>query len=186
MPSALVLLSPGFEEIEAITIIDLLRRAGISVTTAGLIPGPVTGSHDITVTPDDYYKELSQGDFDMLILPGGQPGTNNMKQNRDILGWISDRNNEGKKIAAICAAPTVLHAAGITDGLKITSYPSEKEVFANAQYLEEPVVKDGAIITSRGVGTAIRFSLELIADLVGNNKARDVAEKILFPFKSNS
>ncbi|WP_456407924.1 DJ-1 family glyoxalase III [Caldithrix abyssi] len=180
MSKALVVLAPGFEEIEAITIIDLLRRADIQVTVAGLQPNAITGSHHITVVPDTDIQHVKHETFDMLILPGGQPGTNNLKSDETLLGWIKERFTQGKKLAAICAAPTVFHAAGITKNLKITSYPSEKKVFTDSQYLEEAVVKDGPVITSRGVGTAIPFALRLIEELKDRQTAQQVAERILF------
>ena len=180
MPKALVVLAPGFEEIEAISIIDVLRRGEIDVTVAGLTDGPITGSHDITVVPDTVLEKTDHTVFDVLVLPGGQPGTNNLKADERLLQWIRDRFKNGQKLAAICAAPTVLHKAGITDRLKLTSYPSEKAVFTNSEYLEEPVVKDGHVITSRGVGTALAFGLALIEELQGKEKAREVAERILF------
>ncbi len=180
MPSALVLLSSGFEEIEAVTIIDLLRRADIKVTVAGLQKDLVTGSHNINIKPDVYYKEVNHNSFDALILPGGQPGSANLKADAQVLNWIQERHLQGKMLAAICAAPTVFHAAGITKNLQLTSYPSEKEVFSDSHYSEETVVTDGAVITSRGVGTAIEFSLKLIEKLQGSAAAQTVAERILY------
>ncbi len=180
MPKALVVLAQGFEEIEAISIIDILRRGDIDVTVAGLSQGPITGSHAITVIPDTVLDRVDHRVFDVLVLPGGQPGTNNLKANERLLQWIRERFDQGQKLAAICAAPTVLHRAGITSGLQLTSYPSEKEVFSDSTYLEQPVVKDGSVITSRGVGTALAFGLALIEELQGKEKAQWVAERILF------
>ena len=180
MPKALVVLAPGFEEIEAISIIDILRRGDIDVTVAGLAQGPVTGPHAITVIPDRVLDRVDHHVFDVLVLPGGQPGTNNLKADERLLQWIRERFDQGQKLAAICAAPTVLHRAGITSGLRLTSYPSEKEVFKDSTYLEQPVVKDGPVITSRGVGTALAFGLALIEELQGKEKAQWVAERILF------
>ena len=180
MPNALVILSPGFEEIEAITVIDLLRRTSIDVTIAGLGNIIITGSHDIPVTADTELSKVDHSQFDILILPGGQPGTNNMKANPTILKWIKERHSAGLLIAAICAAPTVLHAAGITDNLKLTSYPTEKKVFSNAKYIEEDVVIDNHIITGRGVGTAIEFSLAIIAKLIDQPTADDLMTKIVY------
>ncbi len=180
MAKALVILAPGFEEIEAITIIDLLRRANIEVTVAGLTNGAITGSHQITVVPDTDIERVNHAEFDVLILPGGQPGTNNLKANSTLIEWIKERSAQNKKLAAICAAPTVLHAANITKKLKLTSYPSEKSVFTDSHYLEQPVVKDGNVITSRGVGTAIPFALRLIEELTDHQTAREVAQRILF------
>ncbi len=180
MPKALVILAPGFEEIEAVTIIDLLRRAEIEVVTAGLEEGPITGSHGITIIPDVLIEKVDHSEFDILILPGGQPGTNNLKADEKLLKWIKERFSTGRKLAAICAAPTVFHKAGITKNLTLTSYPSEREVFTDSVYLEKPVVKHGTVITSRGVGTAIPFALALIEELKGKSIAQTVKERILF------
>ena len=180
MPTALVLLAPGFEEIEAVTVIDLLRRAGVEVTAAGLEKELATGSHGIAIKPDVYYRDVNAMDFDVLILPGGQPGTDHLKSNPQVLEWVRKRFETRKPLAAICAAPTVFHQAGIAKDLRLTSYPSEKEVFTHSTYLEKNVVKDGLVVTSRGVGTAIEFSLALIEELAGEEKAKEVAERILF------
>jgi 4-methyl-5(b-hydroxyethyl)-thiazole monophosphate biosynthesis len=180
MKTALVLLAPGFEEIEAVTIIDILRRAGISVTVAGLEPQWVTGSHQIAIKPDIFYKEAEPSAYDLLILPGGQPGSTNLKNDPLVLEWIQNRFRAGKSLAAICAAPTVFHAAGITEKITVTSYPSEKNVFNAEQYSEQAVVKDHGVITSRGVGTAIPFALELVKELAGKTVAETVKTKILF------
>jgi 4-methyl-5(b-hydroxyethyl)-thiazole monophosphate biosynthesis len=176
----LVYLAPGFEEIEAVTIIDLLRRAEIDVTVAGLEEGAITGSHDIKVLADLNYENVDPNEFDYLILPGGQPGTNNLKNNQKVLNSIKLFMKDNKLIGAICAAPTVLQEAGILDNKKVTSYPSEKQVFDSSIYDESPVVKDDNIITSRGVGTAIDFTLDLIGEIKGNEVKQKTAKKILW------
>ena len=180
MSKVLVLLSPGFEEIEAVTIIDILRRAEIDVTTAGLEKNIVTGSHSISIKCDMYYKNVKIEDFDLLVLPGGQPGTNNMKSNSTVLEWLQKFKVENKKIAAICAAPTVLEKAKIIDTVKVTSYPSEKDKFDSNYYSEDVVVVDKNIITSRGVGTAIDFSLEIVNIIKGKEIRDELASKILW------
>lgn len=180
MKKALVLLAPGFEEIEAVTIIDILRRAQIKVTVASLQQDLVTGSHDITIKPDIFYRDVDHNDFDILILPGGLPGSINLKNDPLVLNWIKTRFEGGQKLAAICAAPTVFHAAGITDNLKITSHPSEKNVFLSSDYSADSVVVNGSVITSRGVGTAIDFALELVAELTDKDVATDIRKKILY------
>ena len=180
MSKVLVLLSPGFEEIEAVTIIDILRRAEIDVTTAGLEKNIVTGSHSISIKCDMYYKNVKIEDFDLLVLPGGQPGTNNMKSNSTVLEWLQKIKVENKKIAAICAAPTVLEKAKIIDTVKVTSYPSEKDKFDSNYYSEDVVVVDKNIITSRGVGTAIDFSLEIVNIIKGKEIRDELASKILW------
>ena len=180
MPHVLTLLAPGFEEIEAITVIDLLRRAGIKVTIAGLEKESVTGSHDITVKTDRYYREIDPDMYDALFLPGGQPGTNNLKREPVILKWVSDFYASGRLVTAICAAPTVLLETGIIKGKRVTSYPGEKEKFNQSTYLEEPVVEDGTIITSRGVGTAIPFALHLVSRLKDQETSGILAKRIVF------
>jgi len=180
MKKALVLLAPGFEEIEAVTIIDILRRGQVEVTVAGLEKGLIMGSHNISIQSDTYYKNVNEKEFDMLILPGGQPGSTHLKNDPLVLEWIRSRFSSGKKLAAICAAPTVFQAAGITKNLKITSYPSEESVFTDSKYQTDSVVKDGAVITSRGVGAAIEFALELVSELTSPEVAADIKEKILF------
>jgi len=180
MKSALVLLAPCFEEIEAVTIIDILRRGNVAVTVAGLERGLILGSHQIAIQSDVYYKEIDALDFDILILPGGQPGSTRLKNDPLVISWIQERFKANKPLAAICAAPTVFHEAGIAKDLKITSYPSEENVFKDSQYLNDAVVKDHNVTSSRGVGTAIHFALALVADLSGVDMASEVREKILF------
>jgi len=179
----LVYLAPGFEEIEAVTIIDLLRRAEIEVTVAGLEEGAITGSHGITLLADLNYENVDPNEFDYLILPGGQPGTNNLKNNQKVINSVKMFMQDNKLIGAICAAPIVLQEAGILNNKKVTSYPSEKEVFNSSVYEESPVVKDDNIITSRGVGTAIDFALDLIGEIKGDDSKRETAEKILWEIK---
>jgi len=179
MKTAIVILAPGFEEIETITIVDLLRRADINVTTASISEKEITGSHDIIINADVLLKDYSKHDFDIVILPGG-PGANKLKKSKTVIDLLKKQSNEKKWIAAICAAPTVLEKAGLTTGKKITSYPSEKEVFINSDYKTDNVVQDGNIITSRAAGTAIEFSLYLIRILCDEKKAKEIAAKILF------
>lgn len=180
MKRALILLAPGFEETEAVTVIDLLRRAEIDVTVAGLHNRSVKGSHDITIESDGLFNDIAEDVFDVFILPGGQPGTDNLKASDRVLKWIVKRSENGRLTAAICAAPVVLHAAGITGGLKLTSYPSEEKTFTDARYKTDDVVRDGSVLTSRGLGTAISFSLEIISELVGAETASVIAERILY------
>jgi 4-methyl-5(b-hydroxyethyl)-thiazole monophosphate biosynthesis len=180
MDKVLIYLAPGFEELEAVTIIDLLRRAGIDVTIAGLEREAVTGSHEITITCDAFYEDVDADDFDYLILPGGQPGTNNLKSDKRILEIVRKFDSDDKIIGAICAAPTVLHEAGILNNVKVTSYPLEKKVFDPSLYEENDVVTDGNIVTSRGVGTAIDFTLDIIGKIKGNEVKLQTAERILW------
>ncbi len=180
MSNVLTILAPGFEEIEAVSVIDLLRRAGIDVTVCGLNETEVTGAHDITITCDDLLEGVPVDDFDCLFLPGGQPGTNNLKKDERVINLVQHFFKQQKLITAICAAPTVLHAAGILQGKKVTSYPSEKNVFTDSTYIEENVVQDGKIITSRGVGTAIEFGLYLVGELKGEDVKSAHSGRILW------
>ena len=180
MKKALVLLAPGFEEIEAVTIIDILRRGNVDVTTAGLEKELILGSHNIYMKADIYYKDIREEEFDILILPGGLPGSTNLKKDALVLSWIKRRFSAGNALAAICAAPTVFQEAGIARGLNITSYPSEESVFYESHYQKDSVVKDKNVITSRGVGTAIEFALQLVAELNSPKVAAEVREKILY------
>jgi len=183
MNGVLIYLAPGFEEIEAVTIIDLLRRADIDVTVAGLEEGAVTGSHGISIQSDVYYEDINPDEFDYMVLPGGQPGTNNLKQNLKVLDSLKKFRTENKLIGAICAAPIVLHEAGILEGKKVTSYPSEEKVFNTSIYQSSAVVKDDNIITSRGVGTAIDFALDLIGEIKGEKVKQETAARILYELK---
>ena len=183
MNKVLVYLASGFEEIEAVTIIDLLRRANIEVTVAGLSEKPVTGSHGITVISDVSLEHINPAEYDYLVLPGGQPGTSNLKANSKVLESVKKFMQDNKLIGAICAAPTVLWEAGILENKRVTSHPSEKAVFTSAVYEESSVVKDGNIITSRGVGTTIDFALELIGEIKGIDAKLETAKKILWELK---
>ena len=183
MSKVLIYLAPGFEEIEAVTIIDLLRRAHIEVTVSGLSEKSVTGSHGITILSDITLEQVNPTEYDYLVLPGGQPGTNNLKNNTKVLESVKNFMEDNKLIGAICAAPTVLWEAGILENKRVTSYPSEKAVFTSAVYEETSVVKDGNIITSRSVGTAIDFALDLIGEIKGDDVKQETAEKILWEVK---
>lgn len=180
MKTAIVVLAPGFEEIEAITIIDLLRRAGINVTTASIAGKNITGSHDITIKADMLLEDLSKSEFDIVILPGGQPGSENLRNSDRVANLLQRQSDKNQLLAAICAAPTVFEKAGLTTGKRVTSHPSEEGKFSASDYKTDNVVLDGNIITSRAVGTAIEFSLFLIKMLCGENIATEIAAKILF------
>ena len=180
MPSVLIPLAQGCEELEAVTLIDLLRRAQIEVVTAGLTPGPVTASRGTVLVPDtDLDRALTRA-FDMLVLPGGQPGATHLENDARILALLKSMAAAGKYTAAICAAPKVLAVAGLLDGRRATCYPGsiDAKQFPTIHLDSAAVVRDGQVLTSRGPGTAMDFALELIAVLVGEEK-RDAVEKAL-------
>jgi 4-methyl-5(b-hydroxyethyl)-thiazole monophosphate biosynthesis len=176
MARVLIPLAQGCEELEAVTIIDLLRRADIQVITAGLEKGPVTASRGVVLLPDTTLDEINGDDFDMLILPGGLPGADHLDNDPRIHQLIRQFSERGGYTAAICAAPRILAHAGALDGKRATSYPG----ILNAMELpvvnvvSEAVVQDGQIITSRGPGTAMDFALKLIEILVGKEKREQV------------
>ena len=176
----LVPLAEGFEEIEAVAIVDVLRRAGLDVTVAGLRPGPVKGSHGIPISPDADLGALDLSSFTMLVLPGGMPGTRNLAADERVLGLVRRLHAEGRRTAAICAAPLVLHAAGVVRGVPVTSHPSVRKELAGAVVRDEPrVLRSGPVTTSQGPGTAIEFALALVADLCGEAKAAELARAMV-------
>jgi 4-methyl-5(b-hydroxyethyl)-thiazole monophosphate biosynthesis len=172
----LVPLAPGFEEIEFTTIVDVLRRAELDVTVAGLVPGPITGSHGIAVMPEVELADLPLERFTMIVLPGGQPGATNLRKDERVLALVRRLAREGKRTAAICAAPVVLHDAGVLTDVQVTSHPSVRAQLASARVLPDVrVVRSGSIVTSQGVGTALEFALALVADLCGEERSRELA-----------
>ena len=179
MAKALVLMAEGFEEIELTSIVDILRRGGVTVTIAGLMDGLITGSRGMKMKPDvllDNIKEI----YDVIILPGGSPGYVNLGNDRRVIELVKRYNTDGKIIAAICAAPSVLVKAGILAGKKVTIFRGMENELKNAVYVDKPVLEDGNILTSQGPGTAMEFALELLKKLMGEKKAREIQEKLLY------
>lgn len=176
MARVLVPLAQGCEELEAVTIIDLLRRAGIEVVAAGLQPGPVKASRGTQLLPDMPLDGALGYDYDMVVLPGGMPGAQNLKEDQRIISLLKTMAEQGKYTAAICAAPTVLAEAGLLTGKRATSYPGflDKMELSGMTYLSDAVVADGKVLTSRGPGTAMDFALALIEVLAGRSKRIEV------------
>lgn len=179
MKRVLVPLAPGFEEIEAVTIIDILRRADVTVAVAGTLPGPVTGSHGVVIVPDTTLDAVSASPFDMVVLPGGGPGTDNLRRDPRVAALVKAQADRGGYVAAICAAPTVLADAGLLAGRRVTSYPAYESQLSTADYRTERVVIDGKIITSRSPGTALEFALTLVEHLAGRDAGRRIAADVL-------
>lgn len=178
MKTVLVPLAQGCEEIEAVSIIDILRRAGISVVSAGLDGQPVRASRGTVLVPDTTLDEALGQSFDMVALPGGQPGTNNLKADARIIALVRHMAQQDKYVAAVCAAPSVLAAAGLLDSKRATSFPGALDGFPKVQQQRAAVVEDGKLITSRGPGTAMDFALTLVERLAGRAK-RDEVEAAL-------
>lgn len=167
MKKVVVALAPGFEEIETITVVDILRRAGARVVLAGTQVEPVKGSRGIFVLPDIQLDGIDPNEFDMVVLPGGQPGTTNLQNCPKVIDIVKSLHRNQKYIAAICAAPLVLRDAGILNGVNVTSHPSVQDQLLETRYSESRVVVDGNIITSRSPGTALEFALKLVEILFG-------------------
>ena len=178
MATVLIPLAQGCEELEAITVIDLLRRAGIEVVTAGLDEKPVRAARGTVLIPDATLNQVLTHSFDMIVLPGGLPGADHLNADARIHQLLISMAAEQKYTAAICAAPKVLARAGLLRGRRATSFPGAipESDLADIQYLEQAVVVDDKIITSRGPGTAMDFALELIEKLAGRAR-RDEVEK---------
>lgn len=173
-------LAEGFEEIEAVTPADLLRRAGVEVRTCSVTgERRVTGSHGIPVLCDETLESVGES-FDMMILPGGMPGTRNLAASARLSALLKKQDREGGFIAAICAAPTVLGGLGLLKGKKATCYPGMEGQLEAGEILQEEVVRDGHIVTSRGAGTAWAFGLALVALLKGEDEARRIGEATVY------
>lgn len=178
MSEVITVLADGFEETEAVTCIDLLRRADIGVKILGLNSLEVRGAHDITIKAEGLVnEEISL--HDGIILPGGQPGTTNLSNSEIVLSLLKRAHSKGLLCGAICAAPTVLGKAGILKGINVSCYPGTEEKIADAIITKDAVSVHGNIITSQGVGTAIEFSLAIISYLRDQNVAQKIRNAIL-------
>jgi 4-methyl-5(b-hydroxyethyl)-thiazole monophosphate biosynthesis len=178
---ALVIIAEGFEEIEAITPVDVLRRAEVDVTVAGLGASSITGAHGVIIKTDIV---LDDCDFlpDAVIFPGGLPGAENLASSVKVKNVVLKMSSEGRLIAAICASPAlVLAPTGVLSGRTATCYPGlEKNFSPDVKFVKEKVVQDGNIITSRGPATALAFALKIAENLVGKAKADMLAQQMLF------
>jgi 4-methyl-5(b-hydroxyethyl)-thiazole monophosphate biosynthesis len=174
MKTALVLFAEGSEELEAITVVNILRRGGVNVTLAGVNAGALRGSRGVVLMPDSTLDAVLQDDFDMIVLPGGQPGTNNLKADLRIISLLQRMTQQGKYVTAICAAPAVLASAGLLDDKQATSFPGALTPFPKVKQQHAAIAEDGKLITSRGPGTAMDFALTLVERLAGAAKRQEV------------
>ena len=181
MADTAIFLANGFEEIEGLMVVDLLRRVGIKVDMVSISDSTaVTGSHGITVTADMLLKDVDFDAYELLVLPGGMPGTTRLGECEVLCGELIKACNNGKKIAAICAAPTVFGKLGLLNGKKACCYPDMEDGLTGAEVSFEPVTVDGNITTSRGLGTALPFALALIEQLMDKQTADDLAKKVVY------
>jgi 4-methyl-5(b-hydroxyethyl)-thiazole monophosphate biosynthesis len=171
-------LAEGFEEIEATTVVDVLRRAGIRVTTAGLPGTIVQGSRNVKLIADAKLEDIVEKDYDALVLVGGSPGYTNLSRSKKVMKIIGDYHRDGKLVAAICGAPTVLAEAGILTNVKATVYPGLEKYIPKPR--SERVLVQGNVITSQGPGTSMEFALTLVEHLAGKETMKNVKEQLLF------
>ena len=179
MAKVALLLAPGFEELEAVTVVDVLRRGQVEVVIAGLEGGPVPSARDVKIVPDTTVDQLNPDELDLVVLPGGIPGVENLKKDPRVKELITKVRARGKRCAAICAAPGALAAFGVLEGKRATIYPALKEELKGAQLEDAPVVVDGDVITSQGPGTAMAFAFKLLETLAGEEKAKEIARQML-------
>ena len=181
MVETAIFLAEGFEEVEALTVVDLLRRAGFSYRMISIDDAEtVTGSHGIEVRADERLSDIHFDMFDMLILPGGMPGTKHLAACRVLTDGLREFYRDGGYISAICAAPTVFGSLGLLEGKRACCYPGMEDGLKGAVVTQDEVTKDGNIITSRGLGTAIPFALKIIEALGDPDADVEMAKKIVY------
>lgn len=179
MKKVCVLLAEGFEEIEALTVSDIMRRADVTCDLVSITGDKmVTSSHKLVVQADKLFEEDME--YDLVVIPGGVPGATNLRDDERVIKFVKNQNKEGKYIGAICAGPIVLGKAGLTEGKNITSYPGYEDELPNCEYLEEAVVVDGNIITSRGPATAMAFSYKLLEKLGYEHRVEGISSGMLY------
>jgi 4-methyl-5(b-hydroxyethyl)-thiazole monophosphate biosynthesis len=170
----------GFEEIEGLAVVDILRRAGVDVNMVSVTDRRmVTGAHDITIVADTVFEEMNYEDIDMIILPGGMPGAANLDAHEGLKAMIKKFDSEEKQIAAICAAPLVLGNLGLLENKKATCYPGFEKYLKGAQIQKEKVVESGRIVTAKGPGAAIEFGLKLVEKLVSKEKSEELRKGMI-------
>jgi len=183
MSRVLVCFAKGVEEIECLAVVDILRRADVDAVLASLDGQSVAGRSNITIEADAALPDVMHEDWDMIVLPGGLPNANLLRDDANVKAVVERLRDERKSIAAICAAPTALAAYGITRGMRVTSYPScQQEMEAlqpSSVYVQDRVVEDDFLTTSRGPGTAVEFALRLVAKLCGEEKSEEIRQSIV-------
>ena len=176
-----IFMADGCEEIEGLTVVELVRRAGIEIEMISVSGEKnVTGSHKIAFQTDVSKADADFASYDGIVLPGGMPGTTHLMEDDTVNRVIKEFATSGKLVAAICAAPSVLGNAGLLEGKKATCYPGVEGKLTGADFVTDPVTKDGNIITSRGLGTAIEFAAEIVAYLLDESAAKSLKESVVY------
>ncbi len=179
MKKVLVPLAEGCEEIEAVTVIDVLRRAQFEVVVAGIREGEVVASRGVKLSPDVEFGSINALDFDAIVVPGGYGGVMNLIKDERVLAAIRALDEAGRWVCAVCAGPLVLQAAGVLEGRRATCYPSAAEHLTATPRVNERVVVDGKLITSQGPGTSMAFALEIVRQIGGASLAQRTASELL-------
>ncbi|MCU0662706.1 MAG: DJ-1/PfpI family protein [Myxococcota bacterium] len=178
--TALVLIATGFEEIEALTVVDILRRSGALVVLAGVGQAPIVGRSEVSVNPDATLDEaLKQAPFDLIVLPGGLPNAHLLRDDARVQAAVQGHAQQGRLVAAICAAPLALQSAGVLEGQRATSHPGVRADMRAEGYVDDRVVVSGRIVTSRAPGTAMEFAFELVRQLYGESMVNEVNQGVL-------
>lgn len=176
-----IFLADGFEEIEGLAVVDILRRAGVEAQMISIMgKREISGSHNIHVQADVCYEDVDFAELDGVVLSGGMPGTLNLGAHTGVNETMKSFAEEGKLVAAVCAAPSVLGQAGLLEGKKAACYPGYEDKLTGAEVVYDEVAEAGNIITSRGMGTTIAFALRILAYLESEEKAAQMAEKIVY------
>ncbi len=181
MAKLLICMADGCEEIEALTVVDLARRAGLEIHMASISGKPeIAGAHGIKIGADADLGKVNPKDYDGVILPGGMPGTNHLREDARVIEIVKTFAKENKLVSAICAAPTVLGYAGVLQGKNACCYPGMEDGLTSAKANTKEVNVDGNIITSRGLGTAIPFALAIISYFLGEEKATQISDSVVY------
>ncbi|MGD9874299.1 MAG: DJ-1 family glyoxalase III [Kiritimatiellia bacterium] len=182
MHKILIAVAEGSEEMEAVITVDVMRRAGWEVTVAAIAPGPVICSRKVKLLPDREWREIDPLEYDALVIPGGAPGVDRLMKDGGVLETLRIFDECGKWICAICAGPLVLQAAGILKKQRLTCHPAVKEDLHTGMWMDEPVVRDGNLITSQGPGTCFEFALTIVSTLENPSAAQKIARGMVFEF----
>ncbi len=180
IPRVALLLATGYEELEAVTVVDIMRRSQIVCDIVAVSHDLIVPSaRDVKIVADIMIDDAVSNQYDMIVLPGGIDGTENLANDKRVVELLKRQLKRGAKIGAICAAPTVLERHGMADGKSITCHPVAREAIKNAHLKDEPVVKDGLLITSQGPGTALKFALDIVEELLGKEKKEELKKALL-------